>query len=89
MEPMKFGKHHIILALALLSFLVAIVDTAAGIYVAVFANVIANYITVSRQKAKIVKLREKKERPLTVDEFREAEMNAYPHRPYPQHDTWK
>ena len=86
---MKLGKQHIILALAILSFLVALVDTAAGIYVAVFANVIANYITVSRQKAKIVKLREKKEKSSTVDEFREAEMNAHPHRPYPRHDTWK
>ena len=86
---MKLEKHHIILALAILSFLVALVDTAAGIYVAVFANVIANYITVSRQRCKTTIKRVKKERPMTVDEFREAEMEAYPHRPYPQHDTWK
>ena len=86
---MKLGKHHIILALAILSFLVALVDTAAGIYVAVFANVIANYITVSRQRCKTTFKRVKKERPMTVDEFREAEMEAYPHRPYPQHDIWK
>lgn len=84
---MKLGKHHIILTLAILSFVVALFDTTAGIYLAVFANVIANYITVSRQKAKIVKIREKKERPLTVDEIREQEMREHPYRPYPDYYT--
>ena len=81
MTPMK--KHHIILILAILSFWVAIFDTTAGIYVAVLANVLANVIVLSRQRSKTTITKVKKERPLTVDEFRQREMEANPHRPYP------
>ena len=81
MTPMK--KHHIILILAILSFFVAIFDTTAGIYVAVFANVLANVIVLSRQRSKTTIKRVKKERPLTVDEYREREMRQHPYRPYP------
>lgn len=81
MTPMK--KHHIILILAILSFFVAIFDTTAGIYVAVFANVLANVIVLSRQKSKTTIKRVRKERPLTVDEYREREMRQHPYRPYP------
>jgi len=80
-------KHHIILTLAILSFIVALFDTTAGIYVAVFANVLANVIVLSRQKSKTTIKRVKKERPLTVDEYREREMRANPHRPYPHFYT--
>ena len=81
MTPMK--KHHIIFTLAILSFIVAIFDTTAGIYVAVLANVLANVIVLSRQRSKTTITKVKKERPLTVDEFRQREMEANPHRPYP------
>ena len=81
MTPMK--KHHIILTLAILSFIVAVFDTTAGIYVAVLANVLANVIVLSRQKSKTTVTRVKKERQLTLDEYREREMRANPHRPYP------
>ena len=83
MTPMK--KHHIILTLAILSFVVAIFDTTAGIYVAVLANVLANVIVLSRQKSKTTIKRVKKERPLTVDEYREREMRQHPYRPYPEY----
>ena len=74
-------KHHIILTLAILSFAAALFDINAGIYVAVLANVLANVIVLSRQKAKKVAV--KKKRPMTVDEFRQKEIDANPHRPYP------
>ena len=77
-------KHHIILTLAILSFAAALFDINAGIYVAVLANVLANVIVLSRQKAKTVTV--KKKRPMTVDEFRQKEIDANPHRPYPRHD---
>ena len=77
-------KHHIILTLAVLSFAAALFDINAGIYVAVLANVLANVIVLSRQKAKKVTV--KKKRPMTVDEFRQKEIDANPHRPYPRHD---
>ena len=83
MTPMK--KHHIILTLAILSFWVAIFDTTAGIYVAVLANVLANVIVLSRQKSKTTIKRVRKERPLTVDEYREREMREHPYRPYPDY----
>ena len=83
MTPMK--KHHIILTLAILSFVVAIFDTTAGIYVAVLANVLANVIVLSRQKSKTTIKRVRKERPLTVDEYREREMRQHPYRPYPDY----
>ena len=78
-------KHHIILTLAILSFVVAIFDTTAGIYVAVLANVLANVIVLSRQKSKTTIKRVRKERPLTVDEYREREMREHPYRPYPDY----
>jgi MFS superfamily sulfate permease-like transporter len=83
MTPMK--KHHIILTLAILSFIVAIFDTTAGIYVAVLANVLANVIVLSRQRSKTTITKVKKERPLTVDEFRQREMRQHPYRPYPDY----
>tara|TARA_Y100000004_G_scaffold132038_1_gene149008 strand:+ start:507 stop:770 length:264 start_codon:yes stop_codon:yes gene_type:complete len=78
-------KHYYVIILAILSFIIAIFDTSAGIYIAVLANVVANVITLSRQKAQIVKIKKKKERPLTVDELRQREMEANPHRPYPRY----
>ena len=78
-------KHYYITILAILSFVAAIYDVTAGIYIAVLANVVANIITVSRQKSKTTIKRVKKERPMTVDEFREREMEANPHRPYPRY----
>jgi MFS superfamily sulfate permease-like transporter len=79
-------KHYYITILAILSFAAAMYDVTAGIYIAVLANVVANIITVSRQTSKTTTKRVKKKRPMTVDEFREAEMEANPHRPYPRHD---
>ena len=78
-------KHHIILTLAVLSFAAALFDINAGIYVAVLANVLANVIVLSRQKAKTVTI--KKKRAMTVDEFRQKEMEANPHRRYPQYSA--
>jgi hypothetical protein len=63
---------------------IAMFDTSSGIYVAVFANVIANVITLSRQKSKTTVKRVKKEKVMTADEFREKEMSANPHRNYPR-----
>ena len=76
-------KHHIILILAILSFVVAIFDTTAGIYVAVLANVLANVIVLSRQRSKTTIKKVKKERPLSVNEYREREIRQHPYRPYP------
>ena len=45
-------KHYYITILAILSFIVALFDATSGIYIAVLANVIANIITVSRQKSR-------------------------------------
>ena len=75
-----------ILVLLCTSFVVGLFDIMSGIFLAVFCNTIINYIIFSRQKAKVVKIREKKERPLTVDEYRQREMDANPHRPYPYYD---
>jgi hypothetical protein len=68
------------------SFIVALVDIMAGVYLCVLTNGFSNWIMLCRQKAKIIKIKEKKERPLTVDEFRQREMEANPHRPYPNYD---
>ena len=78
-------KHYYVIILAVLSFAIAIYDTSAGIYIAVLANVVANVITLSRQRSKTTVKRVKKERPMTVDEVRQAEMEANPHRPYPRY----
>ena len=79
-------KNIAILTLLCTSFVVAMFDITAGIFLAVFTNTIINYILFSRQKSKTVKVR--KSRPLTVDEFRQKEMTANPHRPYPQVDEF-
>lgn len=81
-------KKYLILVGLILSFIVAVFDVMAGIYTCVLTNGFNNWIMMCRQKAKIVKLREKKERPITVDEFRQAEMDANPHRPYPRYDSY-
>ena len=47
-----------------------------------FANTIINYILFIRQKSKTVVV--KKKRPMTVDEFRQKEMDAHPYRNYPK-----
>lgn len=83
---MKSKKHYIIVVLAILSFIVALFDTTAGIYVAVLANVLANVIVLSRQRSKTTIKKVRKERPLTVDEYREREMREHPYRPYPTYD---
>jgi len=54
-------KHHVIAAIAILSFIVAIYDTSAGIYVALLANVFSNYVVVSRQTEVKIKKVTKKE----------------------------
>jgi len=79
-------KNIAILTLLCTSFVVAMFNISAGIFLAVFTNTIINYILFSRQKSKTVKVR--KSRPLTVDEFRTKEMNANPHRPYPPVDEF-
>ena len=72
-----------ILILICTAFIVGMFDIMSGIFLAVFANTIINYILFTRQKSKTTITRVKKERPLSVDEFREREMEAYPHRDYP------
>ena len=79
-------KNIAILTLLCTSFVVAMFDISAGIFLAVFTNTIINYILFSRQKSKTVKVR--KSRPATVDEFREKEIKANPHRPYPYVDEF-
>ena len=76
-------KHYYVAILAVASLAIALFDTTSGIYIAVLANVVANIITLSRQRSKTTVTRVKKERPMTVDEFREREIEAYPHRNYP------
>ena len=79
-------KNIAILTLLCTSFVVAMFDISAGIFLAVFTNTIINYILFSRQKSKTVKVR--KSRPVTVDEFRQKEIKANPHRPYPYVDEF-
>jgi hypothetical protein len=81
-------KKWFILAGLLMSFTAAIYDIMAGIYLCVLTNGFSNWIMLCRQKAKTTITRVKKERPMTVDEFREREMEANPHRPYPQHNGY-
>tara|TARA_B100001093_G_scaffold488470_1_gene525724 strand:- start:206 stop:448 length:243 start_codon:yes stop_codon:yes gene_type:complete len=76
-------KHYYVAILAVASLVVALFDTASGIYIAVLANVVANIITLSRQRSTTTIKRVKKERAMTVDEYREREMSANPHRDYP------
>jgi len=49
-------------------------------------NTFCNYVVISRQKKTTTKV--KKSRPATVDEFRQKEMKANPHRPYPHADEF-
>ena len=74
-------KKWFILAGLLLSFVAAAYDIMAGIYLCVLTNGFCNWIMMSRQKAKTVTI--KKKRPMSVDEFRQREIDANPHRPYP------
>ena len=74
-------KKWFILAGLLLSFVAAAYDIMAGIYLCVLTNGFCNWIMMSRQKAKTITI--KKKRPMSVDEFRQREIDANPHRPYP------
>jgi len=74
-------KKWFILAGLLISFVAAAFDIMAGIYLCVLTNGFCNWIMMSRQKAKTITV--KKKRPMTVDEFRQKEIDANPHRPYP------
>jgi MFS superfamily sulfate permease-like transporter len=74
-------KTKIIATGIVVSFCAALFDVMTGIYVAVLTNTYCNYVVISRQKKTITKV--KKSRPATVDEFRQKEMKANPHRPYP------
>jgi len=73
-----------IILLIVFSFIVACFNTTNGIFFAVFTNTILNYISFLRQRP--VKNKVKKRRVLTVNEFREKEIKANPHRPYPPVD---
>ena len=77
-------KKWFILAGLLISFIAAAFDIMAGIYLCVLTNGFCNWIMMSRQKAKTVTI--KKKRPMSVDEFRQKEIDANPHRPYPRHN---
>lgn len=74
-------KKWFILAGLLISFVAAAFDIMAGIYLCVLTNGFCNWIMMSRQKAKTVTI--KKKRPMSVDEFRQKEIDANPHRKYP------
>lgn len=79
-------KKYYILAGLLISFGIALFDIMAGIYLCVLTNGFSNWIMLCRQKPKTTITRVKKERPMTVDEFRQREMEANPHRPYPNYE---
>jgi hypothetical protein len=79
-------KKYFILAGLLISFAIALFDIMAGIYLCVLTNGFSNWIMLCRQKSKTTITRVKKEKPMTVDEFRQREMEANPHRPYPNYD---
>ena len=74
-------KKWFILAGLLISFVAAAFDIMAGIYLCVLTNGFCNWIMMSRQKAKTIRI--KKKRPMSVNEFRQREIDANPHRPYP------
>ena len=74
-------KKWFILAGLLMSFIAAIYDIMAGIYLCVLTNGFSNWIMLCRQRSKTITI--KKKRPMTVDEFRQREMEAHPHRHYP------
>jgi len=75
-----------IILLIVISFAVACFNTTNGIFFAVFTNTILNYISFLRQKP--IKTKAKKRKILTVDEFRQKEIEANPHRPYPYADEF-
>jgi MFS superfamily sulfate permease-like transporter len=77
-------KTKIIATGIVVSFCAALFDVMTGIYVAVLTNTYCNYVVISRQKKTTTKV--KKSRPATVDEFRQKEMKANPHRPYPNYN---
>jgi len=68
------------------SFIAALYDIMTGLYIAVLTNTFCNYVVISRQKKVTTKV--KKSRTATVDEFRQKEMKANPHRPYPHADEF-
>ena len=74
-------KKWFILAGLIISFAAALWDIMAGIYLCVLTNGFCNWIMMSRQKAKTIRI--KKKRPMSVNEFRQREIDANPHRPYP------
>jgi hypothetical protein len=74
-------KKWFILAGLLMSFIASIYDIMAGIYLCVLTNGFSNWIMLCRQRSKTITI--KKKRPMTVDEFRQREMEAHPHRHYP------
>lgn len=74
-------KKWFILAGLIISFAAALWDIMAGIYLCVLTNGFSNWIMLCRQKSKTTIVRKK--RPMTVDEFREKEIAANPHRDYP------
>ena len=74
-------KKWFILAGQIIPFAAALWDIIAGIYLCVLTNGFSNWIMLCRQKSKTTIVRKK--RPMTVDEFREKEIAANPHRDYP------
>ena len=84
---MKNWKPKIILIGMLLSFVAACFNIMSGLYIAVLTNTFCNYVVISRQRSKTINITKKKERAMTVDEYREREMDAYPHRKYPNLNT--
>jgi hypothetical protein len=82
-------KTKIIATGIVVSFCAALFDVMAGIYIAVLTNTYCNYVVISRQKKVTTKV--KKSRPMTVDEFREREMEEHPYRPYhnPHSEVYK
>lgn len=85
-EYKKSWKPYVILVGMILSFVMAIDNIMSGIYIAVLTNTFCNYIVISRQRSKTTIIKQKKEKPLTVNEIREQEMRAHPYRPYPDYD---
>ena len=79
-------KTKIIATGIVVSFCAALFDVMTGIYVAVLTNTYCNYVVISRQKKVTTIKKVKKEKPMTVDEFRQKEMKANPHRPYPNYN---
>ena len=79
-------KNKVIATGMAVSFIAALYDIMTGLYIAVLTNTFCNYVVISRQKKVTTKV--KKSRTATVDEFRQKEMKANPHRPYPHADEF-